>query len=75
MLFKATTAIATATACTDAGAALAPLLSRGTRVRHWQSARRLWPDTRRLQPSLDDCCPRLVPLYHAVQHAMDGTDP
>ena len=31
------------------GAALAPLLSGGTRVHHWQSARRLWPDTRRLQ--------------------------
>ena len=38
-LFKATTAYISAS--TDAGAALAPLLSRGTRVRHWQSARRL----------------------------------
>ena len=52
-------------ASTDAGAALAPLLSGGTRVHHWQSARRLWPDTRRLQLLLDDCC-RLVLLYKAV---------
>ena len=37
------------TPCTDAGAALALLLSGGTRVRHWQSTRRLWPDTKRLQ--------------------------
>ena len=44
--------------------ALAPLLSGGTRVHHWQSARRLWPDTRRLQLLLDDCC-RLVLLYTA----------
>ena len=36
---KATTAYISAS--TDAGAALAPLLSGGTRVRHWQSARRL----------------------------------
>ena len=43
-------------ACTDTGAALAPLSNRGTRLRHWQSARRLWPDTRRLQLPLDDCC-------------------
>ena len=43
-LFKATAAYTSA--CTDAGAASAPLLSGGTRVRHWQSARRLWPDTR-----------------------------
>ena len=34
-------------------------------VRHWQSARRLWPDTRRLQLPLDDCC-RLVLPYNAV---------
>ena len=46
-LFKATTAYTSA--CIDAGAALAPLLSRETRVRHWQSVRRLWPDTRMLQ--------------------------
>ena len=46
-------------------AALAPLLSGGTRVHHWQSARRLWPDTRRLQLLLDDCC-RLVLLHKAV---------
>ena len=62
-LFKASTAYTSAS--TDAGAALAPLLSRGTRVHHWQSARRLWPDTRRLQLLLDDCC-RLVLLYKAV---------
>ena len=49
-----------------AGAALAPLLSGGTRVRHWQSARRLWQDTRRLQLPLDDCC-RLVLPYNAVR--------
>ena len=53
-LFKTTTAYASV--CTDAGAALAPLLSGGTRVCHWQSARRLWPDTRRLQRPLDFCC-------------------
>ena len=71
-LFKANTAYTSG--CTDAGAALAPLLSGGTRVRHWKSARRLWPDTKRLQLPLDDCC-RLVLPYHAVQHATDGTDP
>ena len=54
--------------------ALAPQLSGGTRVSHWQSARRLWPDTRRLQLPMDDCC-RLVLTYHALQHATDGTDP
>ena len=43
---------------TPAGAALALLLSGGTRVCHWQSARRLWPDMRRLQLPLDDCCNR-----------------
>ena len=58
----------------DAGAALAPLLIGGTRVRHWQSARRLWPDMRRLQLPLDDCC-RLVIPYHAIHHPIDGTDP
>ena len=40
-------------------------LSGGTRVHHWQSARRLWPDTRRLQLPLDDCS-RLVLPYNAV---------
>ena len=56
-----------AIASTDAGAALAPLLSGGTRVYHsGQSARRLWPDTRRLQLLLDDCC-RLVLLHKAVK--------
>ena len=54
-----------ASASTDAGATLAPLLSGGTRVHHWQSARSLWPDTRRLQLLLDDCC-RLVLLHKAV---------
>ena len=62
-LFKATTAYISAS--TDAGAALAPLLSGGTRVRHWHSPRRLWPDTRRLQLPLDDCC-RLVLPYNAA---------
>ena len=71
-LFKATTAYTST--CTDAGAALAPLLSERTRVRHWQSARNLWPDTRRLQLPLDDRC-RLVLPYNAEQHATDGTDP
>ena len=56
-LFKATTAYTSP--CTDAGAALAPLLRGGTRVCHWQSAQRLWLDTRRLQLPLDDCC-RLI---------------
>ena len=59
-------------ASTDAGAALAPLLSGGTRVRHWQSARRLQPDTRRLQLPLDDCC-RLVLPYNAV-HSIQQTE-
>ena len=52
--------------------ALAPLLSGGTRVRHWQSARRLWPDTRRQQLPLDDCC-RLVLPYNAV-HSIQQTE-
>ena len=60
-LFKASMACA----CTDARAALAPPLSGGTRVRHWQSARRLWPDTRWLRLPLNECC-RLVLPYHAV---------
>ena len=69
-LFKATTAYTST--CTDAGAALAPLLSGGTRVRYWQSARRLWPDTRRLQQlPLDDCC-RLVLPYNA-EHSIQQT--
>ena len=72
LLFKATTAYTSAS--TDARAALAPQLSGGARVRHLQSARRLWPDTRRLQLPLDDCC-RLVLPYHAKQHVTDGTDP
>ena len=58
----------------DARAALALQLSVATRVRHWQSARRLWPDTRRLQLPLDDRC-RLVLPYHAIQPTTDGTDP
>ena len=66
---KATTAYFSAS--TDAGAALAPLLSGGTRVRLWQSARRLWPDTRSLQLPLDDCC-RLVLPYNAV-HSIQQT--
>ena len=54
------------------GAALAPLLSGGTRVRYWQSAQRLWSDTRRLQLPLDDCC-RLVLPYSAV-HSIQQTE-
>ena len=38
-LFKATTAYTST--CTDVGASFAALLSEGTRVRHWQSDRRL----------------------------------
>ena len=71
-LFKAITAYTSAS--TDARAALAPQSSGRTRVRHWQSSRRLWPDTRRLQLPLDDCR-RLVLPYHAIQHATDVTDP
>ena len=66
-LFKATTAYTSA--ITDARAALAPQLSGGTRVRHWQSTRRLW-----LQFPLDDCC-RLVIPYHAIQYATARKDP
>ena len=74
-LFRATTAYTMYTcACTDARAALAPQLSGGARVRHWQSARRLWPDTWRMQLPLDDCY-RLVFSYHASHHATDRTVP
>ena len=52
-------------------AALAPLLSGGTRISHWRSARRLWPDTRRLQLPLDDCCGLVIP-YNAV-HSIQQT--
>ena len=45
-------------------------MSGGTRVRRWQSARRLWLDTWRLQLPLCNCC-RLVLPYHVVQHATD----
>ena len=64
-LFKATKAYISAS--TAAGGALALLLSGGTSVRHWQSAQRLWPDNRRLQLPLDDCC-RLVLPYNAVHN-------
>ena len=47
---------------------------KGTRVCHWQSAQRLWPDSWRLQLPLDDCCRLMLP-YHALKHATDGTDP
>ena len=47
-------------ACTDAGAALAPLLSRGNRLPSWQSTTILEPATCRLQ---------------LPQHATDGTEP
>ena len=68
-LFKATTAYTSPS--TDAKAALAPQLSGGTKVRHWQSARRLWPDTRRLQLPLDDCC-RLV--FRTMPNSMQLTE-
>ena len=71
-LVKATSAYTSV--CADSRAALAPQLSGRTRVRHWQSSRRLWPDTRRLQLPLDDCCRPVLPC-HSVQHATDGTDP
>ena len=58
-------------ACTKGGVALAMLLSGRTRVRHWQAALRLWPDTRREQLPLDDCC-RLVLPYNAV-HSIQQT--
>ena len=61
-----------ASAGTDAGAALAPLLSGGSRVRHWQSARIIWPDTRRQQLPLDNCC-RLVLPYNAI-HSIQQTE-
>ena len=35
------------------------VISAVERRNHWQTARRLWPDRRRLQLTLDDCC-RLV---------------
>ena len=63
-VYKATTAYTNAS--TDAGAALASLLSGGTRVWHWQSAQRLWPDTKRLQLPSDDCC-RLCVCVHSIQ--------
>ena len=69
-LFKVTTAYTST--CTDAGVALAPLLSGGARIRHWQSARRLLPDTRRLQLPFDDCC-RLVLPYNTV-HSIQQTE-
>ena len=69
-LFKATTAYTSA--YTDTGADLAPLLSRGTRVRHWQSAKRLWPDTKRLQLPLDDCCRLVLPYY--AEHSIQQTE-
>ena len=70
MLFKATTDYTRA--CTDAGAALAPLLSGGTRVRHCrQSTWRLWLDTRRLPLPSDDCY-RLV--FHTMPYSMQQTE-
>ena len=70
-LFKATTAYTSA--CSDAGAALAPLLGRGARVHHWQSAKRLWPYTRRLQLPLDNCC-RVVLPCNSEQHSIQQTE-
>ena len=64
----------TGSACIDTGAALSPLLSRGTRVHPWQSAQGLWPDMGRLQLPLDYRCRPVLP-YHEVKHAADGTDP
>ena len=59
--FKATTAYTNA--CTD--------VSGGTRVRHWQSARRLWSGGGCTFPWMIV----VVLPYHAVHHATDGTDP
>ena len=61
-------------ACTDARAVLAPQLSGGTRVRHWRSAQRSWPDTRRLQLPLGDCC-RLVLPYSMQLTEQISNDP
>ena len=52
--------MASISGCTDAGAALAPLLSGGNRLPRWQSTTILYPATCRLQ---------------LPQHATDGTDP
>ena len=71
-LLKATTAYISA--CTDAGSALAQLLSGESRVRHWQSTQRFWPDTSRLQLPLDDCC-RLVLPYSMQQTEQIPNDP
>ena len=56
------------------GAVLAPLLNGGARVQRWQSARRLWPDTWRMEFPLNDDY-RLVRPYHALRDARDGIDP
>ena len=54
-------------ASTDA--ALARLLNGGAGVHHWQSARRIWPDTRRLQLPFNDCCRLVLPCnaVHSIQ--------
>ena len=65
-------------ACTDATATLAPLLSGGTRVCHWQSAQTLWPDTRRLYESIlvaytaSGLLFRLTWLYYWTRKLTDG---
>ena len=45
-----------------------------TRVCHWQSAHRLWPDSWKMQLPLNDCC-RLVLPYRAIKRATDRIDP
>ena len=61
-------------ACTDAGAALAPLLSGRNRLPCWQSIIIIKPATCRPQLPMDKRYRQVIP-YHAVQHATDGIDP
>ena len=64
LLFGATTTYTSA--CTEAGASLAWLLSGEARVRYWQSAQRKISATHSNSVMLP---------YHAVQHATGGTYP
>ena len=64
--------MANTSGCTDAGAALTPLLSGRTRVRHCvQCTQRLWSGTWRLKLTLYNRY-RLVLTYHAKQLATDS---
>ena len=56
------------------GICIGSAVERRTRVRHWQSDLRLWPDMRRLQLPLNDRCRLVLPL-DAVQHVTDRTYP